>query len=182
MYFGAWLGGSGRGLTNNNARHFGNGFAARLLCPPRGENVCIYRLHTAPEGIRKLIEEYMLDANALAKQPEFANSLTSNCTTTVYKMMNAVGGTTPLDWRLIVNDYLPEYAYEQGVLATNFSVTELRSLGHINARAIAAGLNETYSSAIRVGIPPQNSGIPATAPVSPAQRLTWLRGGLTYAM
>lgn len=119
----------------------------------RGENVFIFRLDTDAKSIRKLLVEYVVDANELAKQPEFFNSLTTNCTTTVYRMMIAVGATTPLNWRLVLNGYLPQYAYQQGVLDNNYSVDELRSLGQIDARAKIAGLNGQYSAAIRVGVP-----------------------------
>jgi uncharacterized protein DUF4105 len=121
----------------------------------RGEQVYIYRLNTPPENAQKLLREYVLDANALAQKPEFFNSLTSNCTTTVFKLMKAVGSTYPVDWRLIANGYLPEYASERGVLDNDFTLDELREFGHINARANAAGLNGLYSAAIRVGVPPQ---------------------------
>ena len=119
----------------------------------RGENVFIYRLNTDSKNIRKLLEEYVVDANELARQPEFFNTLTTNCTTTVYRMMIAVGATTPLNWRLVVNGYLPQYAYQQGVLDKNFTVEELHSLGQIDTRAKAVGLNGRYSAAIRVGVP-----------------------------
>ena len=33
-------------------------------------------------------------------------------------MMRAVGASLPLDWRLLVNGYLPEYAYERGAVDT----------------------------------------------------------------
>ena len=56
---------------------------------------------------RKLLLEYVGDANALSTTPEFYNSITTNCTTTILKMMRAVGGKLPFDWRLIVNGYLP---------------------------------------------------------------------------
>lgn len=120
----------------------------------RFEDVLVFRLNTSPENIRNLLEEYVVDANALSKQPEFFNSLTSNCTTTVFRMMKAIGDTAPFDWRLIVNGYLPEYAHDRGALDTDYSVSDLRRLGQINARAIATGLNDSYSTAIRVGIPP----------------------------
>lgn len=121
----------------------------------RGEQVYLYRLDTPPENIQKLLREYVLDANALAQKPKFFNSLTSNCTTTVFKLMKAVGSTYPIDWRLIANGYLPEYASERGVLDNDYTLEELRKLGHINARALEAGLNGGYSTAIRVGVPPQ---------------------------
>lgn len=119
----------------------------------RQEDVRLFRLNTPPDAIRRLLEEYVHDANALSDRPRFFNSLTSNCTTTVFKMMKAIGDTTAFDWRLIANGYLPEYAYDRGALMPGFGVAELRERGHINARAMAAGLGRGYSWAIRDGMP-----------------------------
>jgi Domain of unknown function (DUF4105) len=119
----------------------------------RGEDVQLYRLTASPAAARALLLQYVADANALATTPEFYNSLTSNCTTTVVKMMRAVGDTVPLDWRLIVNGYLPEYAYGRGALDTKLPLPELRALAHIDERAREAGLSPDFSRLIRVGVP-----------------------------
>jgi Domain of unknown function (DUF4105) len=123
----------------------------------RGEDVQLYRLRTGPEAARKLLLEYVADANALSVAPEFYNSLTTNCTTTIVKMMRAVGARIPLDWRLIVNGYLPEYAYQQAALDTRLTLEELRARAHIDKRAQAAGLSPDFSRLIRVGVPSPHS-------------------------
>jgi hypothetical protein len=127
----------------------------------RGEDVQIYRLRASPQAARVLLLEYVVDANALAKTPEFYNSITTNCTTTVVKMMRAVGGVVPLDWRLIVNGYLPDYAYDRGAVDTSIPLSELRELAHIDKRAEKDGLSEAFSKAIRAGVP---SPIPHSTP------------------
>lgn len=119
----------------------------------RGEDVEIYRLRAGPEAARALLLEYVADANELATTPAFYNSITTNCTTTVVKMMRAVGDVVPFDWRLIVNGYLPEYAYDRGALDTRHSLGELRARAHIDERAKAAGLTPDFSRLIRVGVP-----------------------------
>lgn len=119
----------------------------------RGEDVQIYRLRASPQVARRLLMEYVADANALAQQPEFYNSLTTNCTTTVVKMMRAVGSSIPFDWRLIVNGYLPDYAYEHDAVDTTLSLAQLRDSAHIAERAKANGLSPDFSKAIRIGVP-----------------------------
>jgi hypothetical protein len=119
----------------------------------RGEDVQIYRLKASTEAARALLLEYVLDANELSTTPEFYNSITTNCTTTIVKMMRAVGDVVPLDWRLIVNGYLPEYAYDHGALDTSQSLADLRALAHIDKRAQAAGLSPDFSRLIRVDVP-----------------------------
>lgn len=119
----------------------------------RDEDVQIYRLKASPEAVRLLLRQYVADANALAKTPAFYNSITTNCTTTVVKMMRLVGDTVPLDWRLIVNGYLPDYAYDRGALDTSVPLAELRAISHIDQRARDNGLSPNFSKAIRVGVP-----------------------------
>ena len=119
----------------------------------RGEDVQIYRLKASPAAARLLLREYVSDANALAVTPAFYNSLTTNCTTTIIKMMRVAGDAVPTDWRLIVNGYLPEYAYDRGALDTSVSLSQLRSAAHIAARAHKDGLSPIFSQAIRVGVP-----------------------------
>jgi hypothetical protein len=119
----------------------------------RGEDVQIYRLKASPDAVRTLLLEYLSDANALSTTPEFYNSLTTNCTTTIVKMMRAVGDVVPFDWRLIVNGYLPDYAYARGALDTRLPLSTLRELAHIDDRARESGLSPDFSRLIRLGVP-----------------------------
>jgi hypothetical protein len=119
----------------------------------RGEDVQLYRLKAPPEVARPLLLEYLAEANALATTPQFYNSIMTNCTTTIVKMMRAVGDVVPLDWRLIINGYLPDYAYGRGALDTRLPLTELRALAHVDKRARAAGLVPDFSRLIRAGVP-----------------------------
>jgi len=129
----------------------------------RGEDVQLYRLKTSPDAARRLLLEYVADANELARQPQFYNSLTTNCTTTVVKMMRAVGATIPFDWRLLVNGFLPDYAYENGALDTRVPLTELRKLAHIDRRARAAEGSPLFSQLIRTGVPSPRDRSPSDA-------------------
>ncbi|EHH10000.1 hypothetical protein MEA186_21259 [Mesorhizobium amorphae CCNWGS0123] len=124
----------------------------------RGEDVQIYRLKASPDAGRALLLEYLSDANALSTTPEFYNSITTNCTTTIVKMMRAVGDAVPFDWRLIVNGYLPDYAYDRGALDTRVPLSTLRELSHIDDRARKSGLSPDFSRLIRIGVPSPRLG------------------------
>ncbi len=116
-------------------------------------DVHIFRLPGRPENMRPLLEEYVRDANLLAQKPHWYNSISTNCTTVVFKMLDAVGVRYDFDWRIIVNGYLPEWLYDNGSLNINYTVEELRALGRINERAKAVGLTDAFSDAIREGVP-----------------------------
>lgn len=119
----------------------------------RGEDVQIYRLRASPEQARHLLLEYVAEANALAVTPQFYNSITTNCTTTVAKLMRVAGDKVPFDWRLIANGYLPDYAYDRRAIDTSMPLVQLREIAKIEDRARKDGLSPDFSKAIRLGMP-----------------------------
>lgn len=119
----------------------------------RGEDTYLYRI-TLPAQIRRaLFLAYVEQANELAAEPRFYNTLTVNCTTLVYTMLQQLVGGLPLDPRLLLTGYLPSYIQEQEGLMTGFDLQELRERGHINQRSQAAADSPDYSRLIRQGVP-----------------------------
>ncbi|MBX3527032.1 MAG: DUF4105 domain-containing protein [Rhodoblastus sp.] len=125
----------------------------RVRTNVRGEDVQLYHLDVYPETMRALLMIYVQDANALAKEPRFYNSLLTNCTTTVAGLVKAIGKPVPLDWRLVVNGYLPDYLHENDALSKKAPLDELKRLSHIAERAKAANEALDFSQRIRVGVP-----------------------------
>jgi hypothetical protein len=119
----------------------------------RGEDVYIYRLAIPPEQLKTLFMAYVERANALEKEPEFYNTLTSNCTTVVYDIAKRIVPDLPLDYRLLASGYFAEYAHEQGGLVEGFSYAELQKKGYIVPRAKAMEPGENFSEVIRRGVP-----------------------------
>jgi hypothetical protein len=119
----------------------------------RNEQIELYRLRTPPERARALLVEYINQANDLAAHPRFYNTLTTNCTTTIFAMMRAVTSSIPFDWRIILTGYMPSYLYEHGAVDTRISLEELRQRADVTSR-IDPGLNEVeFSSQIRQNVP-----------------------------
>jgi hypothetical protein len=127
--------------------------SVRLRSNVRGEDARLYRLRTSPEQARALLLEYVAEANELAKHPAYYNSITTNCTTAVAKLIRAAGGTLPFDWRIIVNGYLPGFLYDRGAVVTTIPLSELMALARIAERAKAADRSPDFSRLIRVGVP-----------------------------
>jgi hypothetical protein len=125
----------------------------RLRSNIRGEDVQLYRLNTPPDVARALLLEYVEQSNELAAQPRFFNSIATNCTTSVVKLIRAAGGKMPFDWRLIVNGYLPSFLYDRGAVDTGIPLDELVARSRIGARAQAADRSPEFSKLIRVGVP-----------------------------
>ena len=125
----------------------------RLRSNVRGEDVRLYRLNTPPQQARLLLLEYASQSTALAERPKFYNSITANCATVVFKLVMAAGSTLPLDWRLVVNGFLPGYLYDHGAVVTTMPLSELMERARISERARAADGSPDFSRLIRVGVP-----------------------------
>ncbi|WP_264210157.1 Lnb N-terminal periplasmic domain-containing protein [Leisingera thetidis] len=119
----------------------------------RGEDVQLFRIGVSQDTAKALLMKYVDSANSLAAQPQWYNSLTTNCTTVVMALIRTIADDVPLDWRVLANGYLPDYAWEQGVLDQSRSVEELRALGSITPIAQAHGITPDFSSVIREGVP-----------------------------
>ena len=117
--------------------------------------------------MRRLFLDYVRGINALATQPEFYNTLTTNCTTAIWLHTKAAGGTARYNWKILFSGYAPAYVYERGRLDTRLPFADLKRLSHINARAQAAGDAPDFSQRIRAGLPMPLQ--PAGEPLAPSQ-------------
>lgn len=117
--------------------------------PP--EDVYVYRATGAIENARRLFMEYIDRINGLKARPEFYNTLTSNCTTTIWMNTHVNEGRVPFSWKILASGYLPEYLYEQSRLENHgLPFPKLRRSAHVNARAQAADTDGNFSRRIRV--------------------------------
>ncbi len=115
--------------------------------PP--EDVYVYRVQGSIDNGRRLFLAYMDRINALRERPGFYNSLTTNCTTTIWLNSRVNPGHLPFSWKILLSGYLPDYLYESGRLDGGMPFPELRRRAHINARAHAAGGEADFSRRIR---------------------------------
>lgn len=93
---------------------------------PRGESVYLYPVRMPREAMRELFLAYVDTANDLIDTPRFYHTVTANCTTLVYQMVRAIVPGLPLDYRILLSGYLPEYLYDQGGLDTSVTLETLR--------------------------------------------------------
>ncbi|MEP6940247.1 MAG: DUF4105 domain-containing protein [Rudaea sp.] len=127
--------------------------AIRVRTNVRGEDDLLFRVRMARPQMRSLLLAYIDAANGLVDAPRFYNTITANCTTIIYQMVARIVGRLPLNYRLLLSGYLPEYVYAIGGLDGRHTVPELRRLGRITERAQRADASDDFSAAIRAGIP-----------------------------
>ena len=125
----------------------------RLRTSYRGEQVFLYRLTTSRAGARALLEQYLEEANALAREPAWYNAFTENCTTAIWRNVRALSPDNPFDWRLLANGHLDRMLYERGRVDTSLPFAELRQRSDITDRAKACGSRDDFSRCIREGLP-----------------------------
>jgi hypothetical protein len=118
----------------------------------RGEDDYLYQLRMPLSAMRSLFLGYVGEANTLAVTPRFYNTITVNCTTLVYHMMKRIVGHLPLDYRLLLSGYLPEYVYSVNGLNQSYSLQELRTRGRITDRARLSDRSPHFSADIRQGL------------------------------
>lgn len=125
----------------------------RVRSNVRGEEVTLYRLALDAEQRRALFLAYVAEANRLAATPRFYDTITTNCTTLVYRLARPIFGHLPLDRRLLQTGHLAEYLERLGGLVPGIPLAELRERGRITDRATAADTSPTFPHDIRVGVP-----------------------------
>jgi hypothetical protein len=115
--------------------------------PP--EDVYVYRLQGPAGNARRVFLEYLREINALKAHPEFYNTLTTNCTTSIWLHSLVNPEHIPFSWKILASGYVPEYLYEAGRLDTSLPFAELRQRDHVNARAQQSDKAADFSSRIR---------------------------------
>jgi hypothetical protein len=125
----------------------------------RHEQVYLYRLQLTRQSREALFLSYVKKIQELSEHPEWYNTLSDNCTTGILSRAQAPGRTR-LNWRIVLSGYVPEYAYQRGLLDGSVSFPTLQDHSLI-VRPDGAAITENYSRDIRAGL----SYYPSAAPV-----------------
>lgn len=100
-------------------------------------------------AMRELFLSYVATANALIGTPRFYHTVTANCTTLVYQMVRAIVPGLPLDVRILLSGYLPEYLHEQGGLDSGAPLEALRQRASVGRLAAPGDDAAAFSRRIR---------------------------------
>jgi hypothetical protein len=119
--------------------------------PP--EEVYVFPLRGPRENLRRVFLEYMHKLNGLRERPEFYNTLTTNCTTSILMNTRVNPESLPLSWKVLASGYTPEYVYSMGRMDQTLPFDELRRRSLVNAAARAADQAPDFSRRIRVSVP-----------------------------
>lgn len=115
----------------------------------RGEDVFLYNIDMPVSAMRELFLSYVQTANDLVREPRFYHTVIANCTTIVYRMMQAIVPGLPADYRILLSGYLPDYLYKLGALDKRYPLEDLKARAYIGERAARAGNTPDFSHEIR---------------------------------
>lgn len=116
----------------------------------RHDNVYLYKVKATPEKMHELFISMLKRANAVAKQPEFYNTLTNTCTTNIVEHINVIApGRIPLSYKTLLPAYSDELAFDLDLIDTQLSKDQFRAAHKINKMAKLHADSVNFSEAIR---------------------------------
>jgi hypothetical protein len=114
------------------------------------EDVYVYRTVASPETARLLLADVLGRVNQIARQPEFYDTLTNNCTTNIVSHIQHIRpDRVALDVRMLLPGYSDQLAYEQGLIERRGTFLETRQQAYVNPQAERYAGREDFSDLIR---------------------------------
>ena len=123
----------------------------RMRTDIRREWVSVFPLSVSPEVRQDLFLSFLTLGNDLAAHPRFYNSLTTNCTTVVWRLARALGPGLPLDWRIILSGHLPAYLQDRGVAGQGMTRDAMMAGARRGPIGPAGADGAAYSRLLRTG-------------------------------
>ncbi len=114
------------------------------------EDVFLYRTVATPETARLLLADVMGRVNQIAREPEFYDTLTNNCTTNIVSHIERIRpNRLALDVRMLLPGYSDQLAYEQGLIERRGTFLETREQAYVNPEAQRYAGRDDFSTMIR---------------------------------
>jgi len=122
----------------------------RLRTDVRKVDVFMYRAKANATEVQALFLDIVKRMNALAKYPEFYDTLTNNCTTNLVRHVNSLRpGTIPADLRILFPGYSDQLIGQLGLIESHAEATAMRARAAVlPTDGLRLGARE-YSQAIR---------------------------------
>ena len=124
----------------------------RLRTNYRGEDVYVYPTNTPKQDIRLLFIDILETADDLAAHPQWYNTISDNCTTSLAKHIRRVRGRRRWDPRLLMNGHTDQMGIESGWITPHGSLEETRAFYYVNPKVEKIDDPTHYSAQIREGL------------------------------
>jgi hypothetical protein len=115
-----------------------------------GEDVYLYHTVATPEASKALLVDVLTRANQVAKQPEFYDTLTNNCTSNIVQHVNRIKPNRIVaDYRVLLPGYSDALAYDEGLIEKHGTFPETKQAAYVNPMAQRYAGREDFSEMIR---------------------------------
>ncbi len=115
-----------------------------------GQDVYVYQTTASPQAARMLLVDVLDRVNQLAREPEFYDTITNNCTTNIVSHINRIRpNRVTADLRVLLPGYSDELAYDQGLIARRGTFLETKQQAYVNPLAHRYSGREDFSELIR---------------------------------
>jgi hypothetical protein len=122
----------------------------RLRTNFRRDPVYLYPVRATPAQARAMLVDMLQRANELADHPEWYNTLTNTCTTSIVRHVNRIAPKkVPFSYKVLFPGYSDRLAYDLGLIDTDLPFEQARERFHVNARALQWGASPDFSMRIR---------------------------------
>jgi len=116
--------------------------------PP--EDVYMYQIKADLKDQQEVFLNYIHKLNELKKIPEFYNTLTLNCTTSIWNNTLINYPDIPFSWEIVISGYTAHYLYRNNLLKRyGLNFEELEKKAYINPLVNSTQIDATYSFKIR---------------------------------
>jgi Domain of unknown function (DUF4105) len=116
----------------------------------RKDAVYLYPVRATPEQRRALFLSMLNRANTIAANPEFYNTVTNNCTSSIVKHIEEiVPGSIPFSFKTFLPAFSDDLAYDLGLIETTLPRDVYRAAHLINDLAEAHANSPDFSAGIR---------------------------------
>jgi Domain of unknown function (DUF4105) len=116
----------------------------------RHDDVYLYPIRATRDGMRALFVSMLERANALARTPEFYNTLTNTCTSNIVQHINVIApGRIPFSYKTLLPAYSDDLAFDLGLIDTELARDQYRAAYRINDLARLHADSAAFSAAIR---------------------------------
>lgn len=117
----------------------------------RRNPVYVYPIRASAESAQELFRSMLTRADQLGRHPEFYNTLTNNCVTSIRLHVNKIAGTSlNYDTRILVSGLADGLIHELGLLDFDGSLEEARARFRINDRSSPLADPLEWSEQIRL--------------------------------
>jgi hypothetical protein len=117
-------------------------------------DVYMYRAQASREQMRALLVGMLERANKLAREPEFYNLVTNNCTTNIMRHINQLSpNRVPYNYQVLLPAYSDRLAHQLNLIKIDDNFERTKQRARINEPAYVHRDREDFSVKIREGHP-----------------------------